>query len=197
MRIRILILLLILPFAAQAAENRATAVFAGGCFWCMEPPFDAIDGVVKTTSGYTGGHVEDPSYKQVTAGNTGHLEAVQVTYDPTKVSFDALLEVFWANVDPFDDGGQFCDRGDSYRAAVFYANEAERIAAEASKAKRAEQLGMAIVTRILEAAPFYAAEAYHQNYYRKNPVRYKYYRYSCGRDRRLEAVWGPPTSDHG
>lgn len=186
MRILLLVVLL-LPLHVNAEQARA--VFAGGCFWCMEPPFDALDGVIDTTSGFTGGGVADPSYEQVTAGGTGHLEVVQVTYDPQRVTYAALLEVYWRNVDPFDDGGQFCDRGESYRAAVFYATDEERELAEASKADHAKTLGRDIVTRVLPAAPFYAAEDYHQDFYKKNPVRYKYYRYSCGRDRRLEAVW--------
>ncbi len=172
------------------AEDARTAVFAGGCFWCMEPPFDAIEGVLATTSGFSGGHLANPSYEAVTRGGTGHLEVVQVTYDPAKVSYQDLLGVYWHNVDPFDAGGQFCDRGASYRAAIFVANDDERAAAEASKDKRAKRLGQPIVTSILPAAPFYPAEEYHQNYYAKNPLRYKFYRYNCGRDRRLAAVWG-------
>ncbi len=183
----LLFALLLLPLYANAEQARA--VFAGGCFWCMEPPFDALDGVIDTTSGFTGGHVADPSYEQVTAGGTGHLEAVQVTYDPQRVTYSALLEVYWRNVDPFDDGGQFCDRGPSYRAAVFYGADDERVLAASSKANHAKALGRDIVTPVLASAPFYAAEDYHQDYYKKNPVRYKYYRFSCGRDRRLEAVW--------
>jgi peptide-methionine (S)-S-oxide reductase len=177
-----------------ATEDSASAVFAGGCFWCVEAAFDPVDGVTETTSGFSGGHVENPTYKAVSAGGTGHLEVVRVTYDPRRVTYAQLLDVFWRNIDPFDDGGQFCDRGESYRAAIFYGDAAEQQLAEASKAAHAQALGRDIVTRVLPAQPFYPAENYHQNYYRKNPVRYKYYRFSCGRDRRLEAVWG--SSDH-
>lgn len=172
----------------SAAEARA--VFAGGCFWCMEPPFDELDGVSATTSGYTGGHVENPSYEQVTFGDTGHYEAVEVTYDPEKVTYQQLLEVFWLNVDPLDAGGQFCDRGASYRTAIFAASETEQVQANASKTAKAKILGHTIVTPVLAASAFYPAEEYHQDYYSKNPLRYKYYRYGCGRDDRLEDLWG-------
>ena len=168
----------------------SSAVFAGGCFWCMEPPFDALDGVLSTTSGYTGGSVANPSYEQVTAGGTGHVEAVKVVYDPARIDYAKLLEVYWRNVDPLDDGGQFCDRGDSYRSAVFVGRAEERRLAEDSKRAVAERLGKPVATAIRDAAPFYAAEDYHQDYYRKNPLRYRYYRGGCGRDARLEAVWG-------
>ncbi len=176
--------------SAAAAAERRTAVFAGGCFWCMEPPFDRLDGVVATVSGYTGGHSESPTYEEVTGGGTGHFEAVEVTYDPQKTDFGVLLEAYWRNVDPFDDAGQFCDRGDSYRAAIFVAGEDERALAEAGKKERERQLGRSIVTPVLPRAVFYAAEEYHQDYYRKNPLRYKFYRHRCGRDQRLEEVWG-------
>lgn len=176
--------------AAKEKTATATAVFAGGCFWCMEPPYDALPGVVATTSGYTGGLKANPSYEQVSAGDTGHIEAVQIAYDPKQVSYEKLLEVFWRNVDPLDDGGQFCDRGNTYTTAVFVQNEDERKIAEQSKAAIEKKLGKAVVTAIRPAATFYAAEDYHQDYYRKNPLRYKYYRYSCGRDQRLEQLWG-------
>jgi peptide-methionine (S)-S-oxide reductase len=178
--------------AAPAAAGTALATFAGGCFWCMEAPFDALDGVLSTTSGYTGGSLESPSYEQVSAGGTGHYEAVQVAYDPARVSYEKLLETFWRNVDPTDAGGQFCDRGDQYRTAVFAHDEAQRAAAEASlRAHQASgRFSAPLVTPILPAARFWPAEAYHQDYYRVNPVRYRYYRKSCGRDRRLEEVWG-------
>lgn len=176
--------------AAAAAAERRTAVFAGGCFWCLEPPFDQLEGVVATVSGYTGGHSESPTYEEVTGGGTGHLEAVEVTYDPQKTDFGALLDAYWRNVDPFDDAGQFCDRGDSYRAAIFVADEGEQALAEAGKKERERQLGRSIVTPVLPRTVFYAAEEYHQDYYRKNPLRYKFYRHRCGRDRRLEEVWG-------
>ena len=176
--------------AAAPPVQAAEAMFAGGCFWCMEPPFDKIDGVTETVSGYAGGHVKSPTYEQVTAGGTGHLEAVRVTYDPARVSFAALADAFWRNVDPFDDGGQFCDRGSSYRAAIFYANEAEREVAAAGKATIEARFEREVVTRMLPAGDFYPAEGYHQNYYQNKPLRYRYYRYRCRRDARLEEVWG-------
>ena len=175
---------------AAPPEGQAAAVFAGGCFWCMEVPFDALDGVLSTTSGYTGGSVPDPSYDQVSAGTTGHVEAVRVVYDPKRVDYAKLLDVFWRNVDPLDAGGQFCDRGSQYASAVFVADAAEQQAAEESKQKLAARFGTSIATDIRSAGPFYAAEAYHQDYYRKNPFRYRYYRGGCGRDARLEKVWG-------
>jgi peptide-methionine (S)-S-oxide reductase len=175
---------------AAPPEGQAAAVFAGGCFWCMEGPFDALDGVLSTTSGYTGGSVPDPSYDEVSAGTTGHVEAVRVVYDPKRVDYAKLLDVFWRNVDPLDAGGQFCDRGSQYASAIFVADAAERKAAEESKEKLAARFGTTIATEIRGAGPFFAAEAYHQDYYRKNPFRYRYYRGGCGRDARLEKVWG-------
>lgn len=168
----------------------AKATFAGGCFWCMEAPFDEIDGVVSTTSGYTGGHVEDPSYEQVSAGRTGHAEAVQIAYDPEKVSYEELLHVFWRNVDPTDAGGQFCDRGTQYRTGIFVHSEEQQRLAESSKEEATRRLGKEVVTRIETAGPFYPAEKYHQDFYDKNPIRYKTYRLGCGRDRRLRELWG-------
>jgi len=168
----------------------ATAIFAGGCFWCMEPPFDALAGVTATTSGFTGGHKVKPSYTEVSSGGTGHVEAVKISYDPAQVSYQQLLDVYWRNIDPLDDGGQFCDRGHEYLSAIFYQNDEHKILAEQSKAAVEKRLGRAVATAIRPAAPFYAAEDYHQDYYRKNPVRYKYYRYSCGRDQRLVELWG-------
>jgi peptide-methionine (S)-S-oxide reductase len=170
----------------------AVATFAGGCFWCMEPPFDALDGVVSTTSGYTGGHTERPSYAQVGASGTGHLEAVRVIFDPSKISYERLLEVFWHNVDPLDAGGQFCDRGETYRTAIFVHDAGQRRLAEASKAalEAEDRRRGAIVTQIRDAGRFWPAEDYHQDYYRKNPVRYRFYRWNCGRDARLREVWG-------
>ena len=178
--------------ASATPTGMATAIFAGGCFWCMEHPFDELDGVISTTSGYTGGHVANPTYHQVSSGTTGHAEAVQVIYDPAKIGYDKLLEVFWHNVDPLDAGGQFCDRGSQYRTGIFYTTEEQRRLAEASK-KALEDSGRLpapIVTEIVEAGPFYPAEDYHQDYYKTNPVRYKFYRFTCGRDQRLEEVWG-------
>lgn len=176
--------------SAQESSNIRTAVFAGGCFWCMEPPYDKVNGVLETTSGYSGGHVKNPTYDQVSAGGTGHAEAIQITYDANKVSYSDLLRIFWHNIDPFDAGGQFCDRGDQYRSEIFYSNEQEKELAEASKKKVEAELGKKVVTQIQPASTFYPAEAYHQNYYQRNPLRYKYYRFRCGRDQRLEAVWG-------
>jgi peptide-methionine (S)-S-oxide reductase len=171
----------------------AIATFAGGCFWCMEPPFDAIDGVLSTTSGYIGGHEENPTYERVSAGVTGHAEAVQIVYDPAKVSYETLLEVFWRNVDPTTRDRQFCDVGSQYRTAIFFHDDAQKRAAEESRRKLAASgdLGSAeIVTEIAKAGDFYAAEDYHQDYSVRNPVRYKYYRWSCGRDQRLAELWG-------
>jgi peptide-methionine (S)-S-oxide reductase len=158
----------------------------------MEPPFDKLDGVLATTSGYTGGSKVDPTYEEVSAGGTGHFEAVQITYDPAKVSYDRLLEVFWRNVDPLDAGGQFCDRGEQYRTAIFVHDEEQRRLAEQSKQAQVEskRLEGPIVTEIVATGPFYPAEEYHQDYYEKNPLRYKFYRWNCGRDQRLAQVWG-------
>lgn len=179
--------------AQGMAENRLMkATFAGGCFWCMEPPFDELEGVVSTISGYAGGHMDHPTYEQVSAGGTGHAEAMQVTFDPQKVSYQKLLEVFWANVDPLDKGGQFCDRGDQYRTAIFYHDETQKRLAEESKMalETSGKLSRAVVTQIVPLTKFFPAEDYHQDYYKKNPIRYKIYRYGCGRDARLKEVWG-------
>lgn len=183
------------PAYAQAnigASGTARATFAGGCFWCMEHPFDELPGVVETTSGYTGGSVENPTYNQVSSGTTGHLESVQIEYDPGQVSYDDLLDVYWRNVDPVDGGGQFCDRGSQYRPAIFYHDAEQQQQAEAS-IQALEDSGIleeAIAAELIEASEFYPAEDYHQNYYQTHPVRYKVYRYGCGRDQRLSEVWG-------
>jgi peptide-methionine (S)-S-oxide reductase len=168
------------------------ATFAGGCFWCMERPFDEVDGVISTTSGYTGGHKKDPTYKEVSHGGTGHAEAVQIVYDPKKVSYTQLLDVFWHNVDPTNAHGQFCDNGDQYRSEIFYHNEEQRRLAVVSEQdlEKHKRFAAPIVTRITPATTFYPAEEYHQDYYQKNPLRYKFYRFSCGRDQRLEELWG-------
>ena len=170
----------------------AKATFAGGCFWCMEPPFEKLPGVVSVTSGYTGGPEKGPSYKEVSSGRTGHVEAVQVEYDPTKISYQYLLKVFWRQIDPTDDGGQFADRGKQYRTAIFVRNRQERSLAEASKAELAKSgiFDEPIVTEIRWAQPFYAAESYHQDYYKKNPSHYKQYRVGSGREGFLKSVWG-------
>lgn len=173
-----------------AQEQVAYATFAGGCFWCMEKPFDDLDGVLSTTSGFSGGQVENPSYDQVSRGNTGHIEVVQVEYDPRRVSYEELLYVYWRNVDPFDAGGQFCDRGHTYTTAIFARDREERRAAEASLREVARRFGRSIATDIREFEAFYPAEAYHQDYYLRNPVRYRFYRGSCGRDARLDEIWG-------
>lgn len=180
---------------ARGEQKLAKATFAGGCFWCMEPPFDELEGVISTTSGYTGGSLQNPSYEQVSYGGTGHLESVEVAYDPAKISFETLLDVFWHNVDPTDSGGQFCDRGDQYKTAIFFHDEEQRRLAEESKQKLVDsgRLKKPIVTPIRPATAFYAAEEYHQDYYKKNPIRYKFYRNRCGRDRVLEKLWKSPT----
>ena len=175
-------------FAESDSSNKAIATFGGGCFWCMEPPFDKLDGVVSTVSGFSGGHVANPSYKQVVRGNTGHTEVVQITYDPSKISYQQLLEVYWKNVDPLDKGGQFCDRGWSYRPVIFAHNEEQQKLAEASRSEL--DVNGTIAVPVESYTSFYAAEDYHQDYYLKNPVRYKFYRYNCGRDKRLQQVWG-------
>lgn len=179
-----------------AAPQLDKATFAGGCFWCMEPPFEKLDGVKEVISGYTGGHKKNPTYKEVSADTTGHVEAVEVIFDPAKVSYEKLLEVFWKQVDPTDPGGQFVDRGSSYVTGIFYHTQEQKRLAEASK-KRLEQskrYDKAIVTPIRPAGPFYRAEEYHQDYYKKNPIRYKYYRYNSGRDKYLERVWAKEVS---
>lgn len=184
------------PAGDKTGSKLAAATFAGGCFWCMEPPYDAIDGVVSTTSGFMGGSTPNPTYQQVTAGGTGHIEVVHVVYDPAKVTYERLLDVYWRNVDPYDAGGQFCDRGESYTTAIFAHTPEQKRLAEASKAKLAAAgpLKQPIATVVRDAGPFTPAEDYHQDYYVKNPLRYKFYRYSCGRDQRLETIWGKPTN---
>ena len=169
------------------------AVFAGGCFWCMEPPFERLPGVVSAVSGYTGGEKPAPTYEEVSGGGTGHAEAVEIRFDPAKVSYERLLEVFWANVDPTVADGQFCDRGRQYRPAVFFRGAAQKAAALASvaRAKARLKIDAPIAVEIVPASAFHPAEEYHQDYYKRNPIRYKFYRRSCGRDKRLKALWGP------
>jgi peptide-methionine (S)-S-oxide reductase len=176
--------------AGQGASQQQTATFAGGCFWCVEADFDKVPGVISTTSGYTGGQVANPSYEQVSHGGTGHAEAVEIAFDPAKVSYQKLLDVFWHNIDPLAKDAQFCDHGNQYRSAIFYHGEEQRRLAEASKAEVAKRFEQPIATEIVPAGPFYKAEDYHQDYYMKNPVRYKFYRFNCRRDARLEALWG-------
>lgn len=175
-----------------AAQTTAKATFAGGCFWCVEADFDKIPGVLSTTSGYTGGKVAKPTYEQVSSKTTGHAEAVEVVFDPTKVSYAQLLERFWRTIDPTTVDRQFCDAGSPYRTAIFAHDEAQLAAAKASLAalEKSKPFKEPIVTTIERAGPFYPAEGYHQDYYLKNPIRYKYYRTSCGRDARLEQLWG-------
>ncbi|MBW3560728.1 MAG: peptide-methionine (S)-S-oxide reductase MsrA [Proteobacteria bacterium] len=180
--------------APAPAAGVATAVFAAGCFWCVEEAFEKVPGVVGAVSGYTGGRAANPTYKQVSAGGTGHYEAVQVRYDPARVSYAQLLDTFWLNVDPLDGGGQFCDRGDSYKGAVFAATPEQRRLAEASKQKVAARLRRPVVTPILAASRFHPAEGYHQNYYKTNNTRYRVYKWKCGRSQRLEALWGKAAS---
>ena len=188
-----MILLIILSFLggsiASTQSQTARATFAGGCFWCVEEVFEHVDGVLSVTSGFTGG-AHPSSYKDVSSGGTGHVEAVEIVYDPNRVTYDKLLEVFWKNIDPTDSSGQFCDRGAQYRSAIFYRTEEQKRKAEESVAGIQSQLKGKVVTPILPATEFYPAEAYHQDYSRKNPLPYKQYRIRCGRDRRLRAIWG-------
>ena len=177
--------------ASQTGDGYAVATFAGGCFWCMEPPYDELDGVISTTSGYIGGKLDNPTYEQVSAGYTGHTEAVEILYDPEKVTYQELLDVFWVNIDPTVRDRQFCDGGNQYRTGIFYHNEEEKQLAEAYKQKLIDSGRFnQVVTEVTAAMTFYPAEEYHQDYYMKNPLRYKYYRYSCGRDNRLRELWG-------
>ncbi len=180
------------PAGTEPGPGQAVATFAGGCFWCMEPPFDALDGVVATISGYTGGAVPDPSYEQVSAGGTGHAEALRVVYEPARISYARLLEVFWRNIDPVTANRQFCDGGEQYRSAIFVHDDEQVRAANVSleALSASGRLPGPIVTEIAKASAFYAAEDYHQDYYRKNPVRYQFYRFNCGRDERLTELWG-------
>ena len=177
---------------APASEKLAKATFAGGCFWCMEPPFDKLAGVVSTTSGYTGGSKLNPTYREVSDGGSGHAEAVQIVYDPAKISYEKLVEVFWRNIDPTVKDQQFCDHGSQYRTAIFVHDEAQKKSADAAKAAlmKSKPFKGDIVTEITAASTFYPAEDYHQDYYTKNPVKYKFYRFNCGRDARLRELWG-------
>jgi peptide-methionine (S)-S-oxide reductase len=192
----ILSLALVTGAAAQTSAPPATAVatFAGGCFWCVEADFDKVEGVISTTSGYIGGLVVNPTYEQVVTGRTGHTEAVEIVYDPAAVSYERLLDVFWRNHDPLVKDRQFCDRGNQYRPAIFYHNDEQRRLAEATRQKHQTRFKQPIQTEITAASTFYKAEDYHQDYYKKNPVRYQFYRFNCGRDARLEELWGKPGS---
>lgn len=186
----VLLVFVFLPQQSMAKVEKA--VFAGGCFWCLEPPFEKLNGVQSVVSGYTGGKKENPTYKEVSSGSSGHIESVQVTFDDKIISYDELLKTYWKNIDPLDPDGQFCDKGEQYTSGIFFLNDDQKSAAEISlKKHQSEQRfkGKKIVTFLREASVFYEAEDYHQDYYMKNPVRYKFYRYNCGRDKRLEEVW--------
>ena len=191
MKYKLLLILfaILLSYAPNAAADKA--ILAGGCFWCMESDFEKLEGVADVISGFTGGTLKDPTYN---GNHAGHYEAVEITYDPDKISYKELLDYFWVNIDPFDDQGQFCDKGPSYLSAIFVANDKERAIAEQSKSEVAEQFpAKKVVTPILEASTFYpikGSESYHQDFYKKSPVRYKIYRWNCGRDQRLEEIWG-------
>ena len=188
------------PSISETAKGgQAIATFAGGCFWCMEGPFDELDGVLSTTSGYTGGQTVNPTYEEVSAGGTGHAEAVQVVYDPQKISYQELLAVYWPNTDPTTPDAQFCDHGSQYRPEIFYHDDKQRQSAEASKEeiKRTKTFSASLVTEITQATAFYPAEEYHQDFYQKNPIRYKFYRFTCGRDARLATLWGDEHERHG
>jgi peptide-methionine (S)-S-oxide reductase len=193
MRRLALLLALSLTLTAQnATPKKAVATFAGGCFWCEEAVFDEVPGVLATTSGYTGGTTANPTYEQVSEGGTGHAESVQVTYDPRRVSYQQLLDIYWRNVDPLTPAQQFCDVGTQYRSAIFYHDAEQKRLAEASKAalEKSHRFSSPIVTEIVPASKFYPAEEYHQDYHHKNPVRYRFYKFSCGREQRLRELWG-------
>ncbi len=179
----------------KPGPDQAVATFAGGCFWCTESDFDHVPGVISTTSGYTGGKLANPTYHQVSDGGTGHAEAVDVIYDPKKVTYEQLLTYYWHHVDPTVKDRQFCDHGNQYRTAIFVHNDEERKLAEESKKKVAAELKQPIYTEIVQAGVFYPAEEYHQDFYKKNPTKYKFYRWNCGRDQRLEQLWGKPKGE--
>ncbi len=182
----------------KIAAKTETAILAGGCFWCVESDLEKLPGVMTVESGYTGGTAANPSYKQVSAGGTGHVEAVRVIFDQAKIGYAQILDAFWHNIDPTDPSGQFCDKGDPYRSAIFYLDESQKSLAEASRTKieAAKSFKGTVVTTIQPAGPFYPAEDYHQDYYKKNPIRYRYYRTGCGRDRRLKDIWGDQAGGH-
>jgi methionine-S-sulfoxide reductase len=192
----ILVVYLPLPAVAQTATSPAieTAVLAGGCFWCIEADYEKLDGVLDVVSGYTGGHVENPTYKQVSSGRTGHIEAVRVSYDADRISYSEILDYFWRHIDPTRNDGQFCDRGPQYRPAIFYLDESQRQQATASEERigKIKPFSQELKVELIEASEFYPAEDYHQDYYKKNPLRYKFYRFNCGRDARVEELWGEP-----
>jgi peptide-methionine (S)-S-oxide reductase len=198
-----LMLVPLLAFAQNTAPAKGSgqlekATFAGGCFWCMEAPFDRLEGVLSVTSGYTGGTKKNPTYEEVSSGSTGHTEAVQIVYDPSKIGYTKLLDIFWRNIDPTVQNGQFCDVGSQYRSGIFYHNvEQKRLAEESKKAlEKSGKIKAPIHTEITPASEFYNAEEYHQNYYKKNPLRYTFYRFNCGRDSRLKEIWGDEAGSH-
>ena len=186
----LLIAAVALAAALPALAQPAKAIFASGCFWCTESDLEKLPGVISAVSGYTGGHVKSPSYEQVSEGGTGHREAVEITYDPTKITYAQLLDAYWHDTDPFDNAGQFCDKGSQYRSAIFFRDAEQKRLAEESKAALEKRFGRKIVTEVLPAGPFFPAENYHQDYAKKNPLRYHFYRFNCGRDQRLESIWG-------
>jgi len=193
--ILIVVLAVTVVSSAYAADQTGVkAYFAGGCFWCMEEVFEKVPGVISVTSGYMGGRVENPTYEQVSGGGTGHAESVEVVYDPAKVTYQVLLDAFWHNVDPVTPNAQFCDHGSQYRAVIFYQGEEQKRLAEESKhaIEQSPRLPQPIVTELTKASQFYPAEEYHQDFYKKNPIRYKFYKFNCGRAQRLEEVWGAP-----
>ena len=183
------ILLIFFFYSSSVYSQNKTAVFAGGCFWCMEEAFEAVDGVDKVVSGYTGGTTKNPTYEQVTNQNTGHYEAVLISYNPQKISYAKLLDTFWKNVDPYDDEGQFCDKGPSYLSAIFYSNDEEKLLIEDSVNRLTQINTKLIATKFIKLDIFYLAEGYHQDYYKRNPLKYNYYKTSCGRVKRLKEVW--------
>jgi peptide-methionine (S)-S-oxide reductase len=182
--------------AAESAKHMSSAVFAGGCFWCVESDFDKVDGVIETVSGYTGGHIANPTYKQVSHEDTGHYESVKVTYDPDVVSYNQLVTYFLHHIDPTDASGQFCDKGESYRSAIFVSTPDERATAEADLADVSATLPSPVATKVINADTFWPAEDYHQDYYQKNPLKYRYYRAACGRDARVKELWGEGATGH-
>jgi len=183
---------------SEDPSRTAKATFAGGCFWCMEPPYEGLDGVVSVTVGYAGGRKKDPTYEEVSSGSTGHAESIEIVYNPSKIGYAKLLDVFWHNIDPTVEDRQFCDVGSQYRSAIFYHNEEQKRLAEQTKKgiEESKRLQGPIYTEILPAGTFYPAEEYHQRYYKKNPVRYKFYRWNCGRDQRLKELWGESAPEH-
>ena len=196
-KILILSFMTILTTTAYAASKYEKATFAGGCFWCMQPVYEKMDGVISVVSGYTGGAKENPTYEEVSSGATGHKEAIEVTYDPVKVSYGDLLEVFWQNIDPTDAGGQFADRGSQYKTAIFYHNDIQRTIAQKSKETLAKsgKFNKPVATQIIEASEFYPAEAYHQDYSKKNPAQYELYRVGSGRESYIKKMWGDKSHD--